>query len=441
MTLLSCPPGSLVSGGIRSHVLVRARHTVLLSACFCMCSGELLSRITSLLKQHVKIATLLATGSTVHLKWLIVQNNTMDNSNNVIMASEEIPASKQTRGRTNRTSVIVCVLFVVLVAVAVSVGVVVGRNKQKERQVTEAATAESSSSSLSDTANDIPTLSPSTMAPSASPMTANINSTSNSSQPTIVPIVSNAPSTVTTTTTTTVFSPTKPLTTMAPTKVTSTPTLASALTGNPGDVVAGITSNGVPYLHCINNNNNNNKNKQIILLHGASFTKETWESDDMLSKFCAGSQVVIALDLPVSTDYQGLIQVLESLKGITDTASPPLITSQPVTLVSPSASGLAMVTWIMASNDEVARLPDYISLWVPVATGSLVQATDDQIAALQNLYPHLRILAINGNDDQAGGKYSTRLADLANATAVELVGRHAVYLQSPDDFVQTILNF
>jgi predicted MPP superfamily phosphohydrolase len=161
----------------------------------------------------------------------------------------------------------------------------------------------------------------------------------------------------------------------------------------------------------------------------------------MLSKFCAGSQVVIALDLPVSTDYQGLIQVLESLQGITDTASPSLITSQPVTLVSPSASGLAMVTWIMASNDQVALLPDYISVWVPVATGSLVQATDDQIAALQNLYPHLRILAINGNDDQAGGKYSTRLADLANATAVELVGRHAVYLQSPDDFVQTILNF
>jgi hypothetical protein len=90
---------------------------------------------------------------------------------------------------------------------------------------------------------------------------------------------------------------------------------------------------------------------------------------------------------------------------------------------------------------NISQLPNYVSEWVPVATGSLVSASDDQVAALEALFPALRILAINGNDDTAGGNYSTRLATLAGATAVELTGRHAVYLQSPDDFVQTILDF
>ncbi len=151
----------------------------------------------------------------------------------------------------------------------------------------------------------------------------------------------------------------------------------------------------------------------------------------MIHSFCDGSKTVIALDFPVSTDYSGLIRVLDDLT--TDG-----LVSTPVTVVTPSASGYSVVSWII--NGDVSQIPNYISEWVPVASSSLVYASDDQITALKGL-SGLRILAINGNDDSAGGKYSARLEDLAGATAVELTGRHAVYLQSPDDFVQTILSF
>jgi hypothetical protein len=172
----------------------------------------------------------------------------------------------------------------------------------------------------------------------------------------------------------------------------------------------------IDFLRCTSGNSNHSK--QIVLLHSASFTIETWNSENMLDSFCNGSDTVVALDLPVSANYNDLIEVLEAL---------------------PSASGYSIVSWML--SDDVSELPNYVSEWVPVATGSLVSASDDQMAALQTLFPALRILAINGNNDTAGGEYSARLATLAGATAVELTGSHAVYLQSPDDFVQIILDF
>ncbi|KAL3924371.1 MAG: hypothetical protein SGILL_001086 [Bacillariaceae sp.] len=155
----------------------------------------------------------------------------------------------------------------------------------------------------------------------------------------------------------------------------------------------------------------------------------------MFTNFCDGADMVIALDFPVSTNYQGLMQVLDDLS---DASGERALITGPVTLVTPSASGFSVVSWMMSG--DISQLPSYIAEWVPVAPVSLVSASDEQIAAVQSMFG-FEILAINGNEDRAGGKYSTRLADLANATAIELVGRHAVYLQSPDEFVQTILDF
>jgi hypothetical protein len=187
----------------------------------------------------------------------------------------------------------------------------------------------------------------------------------------------------------------------------------------------------IDFLRCTSGNSNHSK--QIVLLHSASFTIETWNSENMLDSFCNGSDTVVALDLPVSANYNDLIEVLEALQ------SSQVIKLPVTTLVTPSASGYSIVSWML--SDDVSELPNYVSEWVPVATGSLVSASDDQVAALQTLFPALRILAINGNNDTAGGEYSARLATLAGATAVELTGSHAVYLQSPDDFVQIILDF
>mmetsp|Transcript_27868 Transcript_27868/g.49477 ORF Transcript_27868/g.49477 Transcript_27868/m.49477 type:complete len:182 (+) Transcript_27868:55-600(+) len=173
---------------------------------------------------------------------------------------------------------------------------------------------------------------------------------------------------------------------------------SSSATTRPSEIVEGATSSDMAYLWCSNQNNNQDA-KQIVLLHGSSFTKETWQSDDMLLQFCAGSKSVIALDFPVSTNYVGLMQVLDEVKTSSNDRQL-FLSEEPVTLVTPSASGYSVVSWII--NGDITQLPDYISEWVPVATGCLVSASDEQIAPLATL-SDFRILAINGNEDRAGG--------------------------------------
>jgi hypothetical protein len=292
--------------------------------------------------------------------------------------------------RPKKTTLIATAIFVVILIVGIVLGVTLGRTTKSSYKPKNNASSETNGETL--------------VSPSASPVSSPTTSTTSS-----------PPSTTTPTTT-----PTGP--TVAPTPFPSS---------EPGTIVSGTTSNNIDFLSCTSADRNNSK--QIALLHGSSFTKETWNSDNMLESFCSGSDTVVALDLPVSTDYQGLIEVLEALQ------SSQVIKLPVTTLVTPSASGYSIVSWML--SDDVSDLPNYVSEWVPVATGSLLSASDDQVTALQTLFPELRILAITGNDDTAGGKYSARLATLAGATAVELTGRHAVYLQSPDDFVQTILDF
>jgi hypothetical protein len=186
---------------------------------------------------------------------------------------------------------------------------------------------------------------------------------------------------------------------------------------------------GVAYYYCPARSQVNVHH--LVLLHGGTFSKENWKDVGILDQFCATPQVsVTALDLSISADSETLKSLLNSLDASVD-----LEISKPVVLVTPSASGKTIVDWIM--NGNASEIPDYIETWVPIATGSLVLASDAQV---ESLIP-LPVLAINGDQDTAGGKYSQRLATLIGAKAVELKGGHPVYLQSPDEFVQEILVF
>jgi pimeloyl-ACP methyl ester carboxylesterase len=168
-----------------------------------------------------------------------------------------------------------------------------------------------------------------------------------------------------------------------------------------------------------------------VLLHGASFTKENWKNHGILDQFCAVPQLsVTPLDLPAYAGSEDLRSILDSLVASTDVQ-----VSKPVVLVTPSASGYTIVDWII--NGDVGLIPEYIETWVPIAAGSLSQATDAQV---QSLAP-LPILAIYGNEDSGGVQISQRLADLVGAKAVELVGGHSVYLEQQDDFVNEVLSF
>lgn len=75
-----------------------------------------------------------------------------------------------------------------------------------------------------------------------------------------------------------------------------------------------------------------------------------------------------------------------------------------------------------------------------MATVRLSKAMDEQVKSLTTV-DGLSILAIYGNRDKAGKVVSERLKSLAKAKLVELEGGHPCYLDSPDAFVQTVLEF
>ena len=224
--------------------------------------------------------------------------------------------------------------------------------------------------------------------------------------------------------------PTDPPTALA-TSFTSEPTYA-------GLVVKGVTSNGIDYLRCSFLNQFDHATsrsitagKNIILLRGAAFYKEIWAQKHILESFCENSQAVIALDLPLTSGHQALRDVLVDLQDS-------LLLKLPVTLVAPSTSSVALVDWLKFG--DIHMIPDYISEWVPVETGSLMLASDYEIRQLNDV-PDLRVLAISGDDEIFLHLASNRLVSLLNATHVRLSGRTPVFLESPEDFVQAILNF
>jgi pimeloyl-ACP methyl ester carboxylesterase len=184
---------------------------------------------------------------------------------------------------------------------------------------------------------------------------------------------------------------------------------------------------GVAYLHC---DAQSEKQIDLVLLHGGSYTKEIWESNGLLDHLCSTpSMSVSALDLSTSAGHDSLQSVLDAMK----TAN---LIDLPVALVTPSASGFTMINW-MLSNDP-SQVTSYIATWVPIATGSLTLASDTQVV---KTLEGVRVLAIYGDRDTAGGKLSQRLGELVNATVVELVGGHPVYLHSPNEFVDKIVSF
>jgi hypothetical protein len=99
-------------------------------------------------------------------------------------------------------------------------------------------------------------------------------------------------------------------------------------------------------------------------------------------------------------------------------------------------SGKTITDWMMTGN--VSQLPNYISKLIPVAAGSMTSATDEQAGALSKkcLFFHLRQ---SRHDGEEGKNATERLQSLAGAKILELEGGHPCYLDSPDAFVDAVL--
>lgn len=73
-----------------------------------------------------------------------------------------------------------------------------------------------------------------------------------------------------------------------------------------------------------------------------------------------------------------------------------------------------------------------------MAAGSVSSLTDSTITLGLANTP---VLAIYGNQGAGGLITSERLENLVGVQVVELVGGHPVYLDSPDEFVTTVLDY
>lgn len=200
----------------------------------------------------------------------------------------------------------------------------------------------------------------------------------------------------------------------------------------------------LPYLHCGPRHAGGSGRPELILLHGAAFTKEDWRTSGILSKLCersGGTLSATALDLHVKSDGLRLADTFETLR------KEGVISGDPATFVSPSASGKAMVhlgEMAAAGSDEndgtgSGLLKRLVKAWIPVACFAVLGAAETSIQA----YPKagIPILAMHGTEDKRGKDVTKRLVELVGATGLELKGRHPCYLDSPDDFVSHVLKF
>ena len=202
-------------------------------------------------------------------------------------------------------------------------------------------------------------------------------------------------------------------------------------TSSKSSIITGSVNN-VAYYHCDSSGNSGQTTIHLVLLHGAAFTKEDWRGSGILAKFCQIPEFsVSAMDLPVSaghSELQNLLTTMEQEK----------LVSPPVVLITPSASGKTIVDWAM--HGDIHQLSNFVSHWIPVASNGLSLATDSHVQSLKQVN-NFSILAIYGNRDLPGKKTSERLESLAGAKLVEIQGGHPCYLDSPNDFVNTVQDF
>jgi pimeloyl-ACP methyl ester carboxylesterase len=192
------------------------------------------------------------------------------------------------------------------------------------------------------------------------------------------------------------------------------------------------TVGGVDYYHCAAAAGESDV-LDVVLLHGASFTKENWKRIGILDTLCEEPKLSItALDLANGSGGVELKNVLDAMR-----TEGMIQTDKPVALVTPSASGWTVINWI--GTDTVDSLLNYVGYWIPVASPAINYAGEDELKALAG---RLDILAFYGSNDSGGKSVSERLQTLSNATVVEIADAgHSCYLDQPDVFIQKLLAF
>jgi hypothetical protein len=204
----------------------------------------------------------------------------------------------------------------------------------------------------------------------------------------------------------------------------------------------GIDGKTLEYTHCgtkFNKSTFKDEDIEFILLHGAKYTKDDWTSSGIPSEMCLKGQPhisVTAVDLSVRSEGVGFRDAFNAL------VEGKVISGNSIVVISPSASGKAIVSLGSAAAEigDYEALKKLIKVWIPVASPAVLSVRDDAPLAAFSL-ARIPVLAINGDQDVMGKKVTKKLESVANAKGVELKGSHAVYLDSPNIFVDTVMDF
>lgn len=196
---------------------------------------------------------------------------------------------------------------------------------------------------------------------------------------------------------------------------------------------------------------------EYLFLHGAAYTKEDWKSSGILKKLCTRTPrdveslmyfSVTALDLPVQSDAVTLARAFDAL------AEANIISGLPIIIVSPSASGRAVLDLASVSQRQakieskdaiekglshslhLSLLETMLLAWVPVACYDITTVPDSVFDVFET--SHIPVLAIYGSNDKRGLEVANRLEQLAAAKKVMLGTNHACYLDDPNMFVEAL---
>ena len=187
--------------------------------------------------------------------------------------------------------------------------------------------------------------------------------------------------------------------------------------------------NGVPYYHCAAAGDDD---RDIILLHGAKFTKEDWLSSKILHLLCAHGRVsATALDLSVQSDHKKLLGLLRGLAFGEGLLQP----DGNYVVVTPSASGKTMVDWINHGDHD--ELLENVGLWVPIASPAIANVDEAKLSKLRS--QGFSMLAMYGDQDKMGQQVSEKLAQVGGAKVKKFPGPHPFYFDIAEEFTDYLL--
>jgi hypothetical protein len=214
---------------------------------------------------------------------------------------------------------------------------------------------------------------------------------------------------------------------------------------------------------------------EIILLHGAKFTKDDWKTYGILEQLCDPSAAaggggdgedadntvsasavsnnnhyfsVVALDLSVEVDGLQLAHAFESL------SSAGVVSGMPATFVTPSASGKGMVDLAELSrhaDEEIAKegtaegqkrvnlLQSMVQAWIPFACPAVQTAEGSTLNEFSK--GKIPVLGMYGYKDTLGKEVADKLEAVAHAKVMVLGENHPGYLDDPKKFVHTLKIF